>query len=77
MAINVYMTIFRRYNAHKLKKQEWKYFIMCYGLPFIVAFAYLFVETPDKGKIYGPAVVSIRPTYPEEDAYLMTSNGAP
>ena len=29
----------------------------CYGGPFIVALVYLFIETPTKGKLYGPATL--------------------
>ena len=58
MAVNVYMTLFRKYNAQQLKRLEWKYHIMCYGMPFLVALVYLFIETPTKGKMYGPATVS-------------------
>ena len=55
MAINVYMTLFRNYNAEQLKRLEWKYHVMAYGLPFVVALSYVFIETSAKGKIYGPA----------------------
>ncbi|KAL9136393.1 MAG: hypothetical protein Q9175_002410 [Cornicularia normoerica] len=41
MAINVYMTLFRKYNAQQLKALEWRYHCM----------------TPSKGKIYGPATL--------------------
>ena len=58
MAINVYMTLFRKYNAQKLKSLEWKYHIMCYGIPFLVAFVYIFTETAEKGRMYGPATVN-------------------
>lgn len=57
MAINVYMTLFRRYNAQQLKALEWRYHCMCYGGPFIIALVYIFIETPSKGKIYGPAML--------------------
>lgn len=57
IAINVYLTLFRKYNAQQLKSLEWKYHVMCYGLPFVVALVYLFIETNQKGKIYGPATV--------------------
>ena len=57
MAINVYMTLFRKYNAQQLKDLEWKYHIMCYGVPFVIALVYIFIETPAKGRIYGPATV--------------------
>lgn len=55
MAINVYMTLFRKYNAQQLRALEWKYQIMCYGLPFVIALVYLFIDTPNRGKIYGDA----------------------
>lgn len=57
MAINVYLTLFKKYNAQQLKALEWKYHLMAYGAPFLIAFAFLFVETKERGKIYGPAVV--------------------
>ncbi|CAF9909200.1 MAG: hypothetical protein ALECFALPRED_005408 [Alectoria fallacina] len=57
MAINVYMTLFRKYNAQQLKALEWRYHCMCYGVPFIVALIYVFIETPSRGKIYGPATL--------------------
>ena len=56
MAINVYMTLFRSYNAQQLKNLE-KYYIMCYAIPFVVALVYIFIDTPARGKIYGPATV--------------------
>lgn len=55
MAINVYMTLFRKYNAQQLKTLEWRYHLMCYGGPFLVAFVYIFVHTEARGPIYGPA----------------------
>ncbi|KAL8949390.1 MAG: hypothetical protein Q9222_004490 [Ikaeria aurantiellina] len=55
MAINVYMTLFRKYNAQQLKALEWRYQVMCYGLPFVVALVYLFIDSPTRGKIYGDA----------------------
>lgn len=57
MAINVYMTLFRKYNAQQLKALEWRYHCMCYGVPFIIAFIYVFIETPSRGKIYGSATL--------------------
>ncbi|KAI9780522.1 MAG: hypothetical protein M1839_006640 [Geoglossum umbratile] len=57
MACNVYLTFFRKYNAAQLKKQEWKYFLTCYGIPFIPAVTYLFVESKSRGKVYGPATL--------------------
>ncbi|CAD6594551.1 MAG: hypothetical protein ASARMPREDX12_009539 [Alectoria sarmentosa] len=57
MAINVYLTLFKKYNAQQLKALEWKYHLMCYGVPFVIAFIFIFVETKERGKIYGPAVL--------------------
>ncbi|KAL6713423.1 hypothetical protein ACLMJK_008888 [Lecanora helva] len=57
MAINVYLTLFKKYNATQLKALEWKYHLMCYGTPFLVAFIYIFIETESRGKIYGSAVL--------------------
>lgn len=30
---------------------------MCYGAPFIIALAYVFVDSKGRGRIYGPATV--------------------
>ena len=57
MAVNVYLTLFRNHNAKQLKTLEWRYWIMCYGVPFIVALTCLFVSTAARGKVYGPATV--------------------
>ena len=60
MACNVYLTFFRKYNQHQLRSLEPKYFVACYGVPAIVAFVFLGLTTADKGRVYGPAVVSAR-----------------
>ena len=57
MAFNVYLTFFHQYNSSQLRKLEWKYFLLCYGVPFISAFVFLFVDSHDRGPLYGPAVV--------------------
>ena len=57
MAINVYLTIFRKYRPEQLKSLEWRYHSVCYGFPFITAFTYLFIDTSSRGKIYGPATL--------------------
>lgn len=58
MAMNVYLTLFRKYNAQQLKALEWKYHLMCYGGPFVIAFALIFAETRERHKVYGDATVS-------------------
>ena len=59
MACNVYLTFFRKYDAQQLRALEWKYLIFCYGLPCIPAFAYFFVQSPARGKVYGSATVRL------------------
>lgn len=58
MACNVQLTFFYQYNAEKLRRLEWKYAILCYGMPFIPAFILLFIRDEEKGRVYGPAIVS-------------------
>ncbi|KAL4915598.1 Nnf1-domain-containing protein [Aspergillus aurantiobrunneus] len=57
MAFNVYLTFFRKYNSEQLRRLEWKYVALCYGLPFIPAFTYFFIKTQSRGKIYGSAIL--------------------
>ncbi|MCJ1391201.1 hypothetical protein MMC18_004063 [Xylographa bjoerkii] len=56
MAINVYLTVFKKYNAERLKSMEWIYLLVCYGVPLVPAFAYCFISTGN-GKIYGNATL--------------------
>ena len=57
MAVNVYLNLFKKYNAQQLKAVEWRYHLACYGGPFVVALTLLFVETQSRGKVYGDATV--------------------
>lgn len=57
MAVNVYLTFYFKYDAQKLRKMEIPYLLCCYGLPFIVALTYIFVETPSRGRMYGNATI--------------------
>jgi hypothetical protein len=59
MACNVYLTFFRKYDAEQLRLIEWKYIVFCYGVPFISAFVFFFVESESRGKVYGSAVVCL------------------
>jgi hypothetical protein len=56
MACNVYLTFRHRYTARDLRKLEWKYILLCNGIPFIPAIIYVFLK-PGRGRIYGPATV--------------------
>jgi hypothetical protein len=58
MACNVYLTFYHKYEAVQLRKLEWKYLVFCYGLPCIPAIIFLFIETEERGKVYGSGLVS-------------------
>ncbi|KAK3174345.1 hypothetical protein OEA41_001589 [Lepraria neglecta] len=65
MAFNVHLALFRGWTAQRMQAQEWKYFIACYGFSFIPALVYLFINVKDRGKVYGPALVSTPPCSPK------------
>jgi len=58
MAGNVYLAFFHHYDSESLRKLHWKYFVTCYGVPFIPAIIYLFVKNAKGEKVYGGATVS-------------------
>ena len=55
IAVSLYLTLYRNYNAERLQSLSWKFFILVYGVAFTPAFIYCFLQTPDRGKVYGPA----------------------
>ncbi|OAQ71806.1 G-protein coupled receptor [Purpureocillium lilacinum] len=55
MAINVYLTFYFRFDARRLRKMEIPYLVVCYGLPFIPAFSYLFIRDKSGIRVYGSA----------------------
>ncbi|KAL8883442.1 MAG: hypothetical protein Q9192_007164 [Flavoplaca navasiana] len=57
MAINIYLVFFRSYNTKQLRGLDHKYVIACYGFALVPSIVYLFVETKDRGKIYGGAIL--------------------
>lgn len=60
MALNVYLTVFRKYSSHRLQQLEIPYIIICYGLPLIPAMVFLFISKHEGGTtkpIYGPATL--------------------
>ncbi|KAJ5176164.1 uncharacterized protein N7482_002041 [Penicillium canariense] len=73
MALNIYLTCFRRYDMTMLRKLEWRYFLFSYGAPFISAFIYLFIETSAKGKVYGSAFIWCWVTVEWRGLYLAVS----
>lgn len=58
MAVNVFLVVFRDYDIKRLRSLDRKYIAFCYGLAAVPAVLYLFLESSDKGKVYGPAIVS-------------------
>ncbi|KAI0969896.1 G-protein coupled receptor [Xylaria arbuscula] len=57
MAFNVYLTFYFKFDAEKLKRMEKWYLLICYGVPFPPALAFIFISTKAKGRIYGDAVL--------------------
>ncbi|KAL2353604.1 hypothetical protein BJ546DRAFT_845762 [Cryomyces antarcticus] len=57
MAVNVWLTFFKHYNATKLRRLEKWYCLFCYGLPLVPALVYLIVDKAAKTNIYGPATI--------------------
>jgi len=57
MAVNVYLTFYFKFDAERLRKMEFPYLVLCYGIPFIVALVYCFIQTPERGRMYGDAIL--------------------
>ncbi|PLN76180.1 family A G protein-coupled receptor-like protein [Aspergillus taichungensis] len=53
MACNVYLALFRKHNTEQLRKLEWRYMLLCYGIPFITALVLLFIKNDHQGRVYG------------------------
>ncbi|KMU76126.1 hypothetical protein CISG_05494 [Coccidioides immitis RMSCC 3703] len=68
IAWNVYLILFRHYGLPELRRLEWRYFILCYGLEFVPAMVFLFIETESKGRVYGDAIAHI-PEQPGDESY--------
>ncbi|KAL5619964.1 hypothetical protein FOBRF1_003210 [Fusarium oxysporum] len=56
MAINVYLAFYYRFDAQRLRKMELPYLLLCYGIPFLPAFVFIFVKNGDGVRVYGSAV---------------------
>ncbi|KAI4226765.1 MAG: hypothetical protein LQ349_006830 [Xanthoria aureola] len=57
MAVNIYLVFFRSYNTKQLRGLDHKYFVACYGFALVPSIIYLFINTRDRGKIYGGAIL--------------------
>lgn len=57
MAINVYMVFFMSFNPATFRQYLWLYCVICFGLPAIPSFVFLFLRE-ERGLVYGDAAVS-------------------
>ncbi|KAE8443801.1 hypothetical protein EG329_001395 [Mollisiaceae sp. DMI_Dod_QoI] len=57
MALNVFLTFYRSYNAADLRRLEKWYAVFCYGIPFVPAIVFLFVKNSEQGYMYGNATL--------------------
>lgn len=60
MALNVYLTVFKKYSSHRLQQLEIPYIVICYGVPLVPATVFLFISKREGDKtmpIYGPATL--------------------
>ncbi|PKY01827.1 family A G protein-coupled receptor-like protein [Aspergillus campestris IBT 28561] len=55
MACNVYLALFRKHDTEHLRNLEWRYMLLCYGVPFVPALVLLFIKNDSQGKVYGKA----------------------
>ncbi|PNY26826.1 Cyclic AMP receptor 2 [Tolypocladium capitatum] len=56
MAINVYLTFYRKFDAKRLRQIEPVYLLACYGVPFIPALLFLFIKHNGE-RVYGDATL--------------------
>ncbi|CUS10533.1 unnamed protein product [Tuber aestivum] len=57
MALNVYLTVFKKYTTKRLRDLELTYILTCYGLPAIPAVIFLFIKNDEGIYIYGSATL--------------------
>lgn len=57
MAVNVYLVFFKGYTVDQLRSLDLAYILICYGLSFIPALVFIFINTNARGPVYGPAVI--------------------
>ena len=57
MALNVWLTFYRKYDAERIRRLEVFYFLACYGIPLVPGFVFVFIQTPERGRFYGNALL--------------------
>lgn len=59
MAVDVYLVVYRRFEAEALRKLEIYYITIITCIVAIPAIVFLFIHTPEKGPMYGSVTVSL------------------
>lgn len=57
MAINVYLAFFGGYSVKQFRSLDVKYLLFCYGVSFIPAFVFIFINSGSRGRMYGEAII--------------------
>lgn len=57
MAVNVYLTFYWKFDARSLRRLEKYYIMLCYGVPFVPAFVFIWTKSAEKGRMYGNAAL--------------------
>ncbi|ATY58457.1 cAMP receptor [Cordyceps militaris] len=57
MAVNVYLTFYYKFDAVSLRRMEIPYLVLCYGVPMIPAFVFIFVSDQHGVHVYGNALL--------------------
>ncbi|PHH92790.1 hypothetical protein CDD83_4949 [Cordyceps sp. RAO-2017] len=57
MAINVFLVFYFRTSPDSFRRWWWLYCLICYGGPFVIALALLFVKNQQRGSVYGQATI--------------------
>jgi hypothetical protein len=57
MALNVYLTVFKKKTTKQLKCLEPYYIVFGYGIPLVPAIVLLFTKSEERGTAYGPALL--------------------
>ncbi|KAI9742790.1 MAG: hypothetical protein M1818_003519 [Claussenomyces sp. TS43310] len=55
MALNVYLTFYYKFDAERLRSMEKWYLLVCYGLPFIPGFVFIWISQRNGVRVYGNA----------------------
>lgn len=67
MALDTYLVVFHHFDSHSLQKLEKTYLGVITTVSFIPALVFLFIDTPQRGSLYGSETVSS--DHPEARSY--------